>query len=542
MGLFDWLRAPRAEAPMPATQKALSAPTRAIAGMGGRLSQDTLTTALSLRTPVLVAPNDFEAEWRTLNLDSTSLSRQSPTKLMEMLADLSPEVSRALWDFLRQCNAGWTCEVFRPGGETPDERARAVLTAFLDRLDDLYGSVDVVFNRLFFAAFLRGAFFAELVLDEAGREAVDLATPDPMTVRFRRVGDPVRGQVWQMGQWQGGTFTVFDRPTIRYAPVDPFPGSPYGRPLAAPALFASLFLLGLLHDLRRVVAQQGYPRLDVEIILERLKELMPANLEHDAAAQEAWVAAVVAEVSGVYEGLEPDDAYVHLDVTKINRPVGAVDSSSLGAIDGLIEGLERMAVRALKSVPFLMGTVESTTETQSNRQWEAHLQSIKSVQHICESMLERLFGLALQAQGITAVVQLRFAENRASEALRDQQARQLRNQNIAYEYQMGWIGQDEAAQEAVGHAPDLPDPRVLPSTLAPYDQAADDAGVAREQGENRGVGGRRAPAEKVRPEGAALPDVPEPILRDRDIAAALDEWDATMPERYRTMLDAEVAE
>src|SRR5690606_28043428 len=141
-------------------------------------------------------------------------------------------------------------------------------------LDDHYGSVDIVFGRLFMSAFLRGALFAELVLDSGGRVPVDLATPDPISVRFRRVQDPQRGPIWQPGQWQGGEFVPLDRPTVRYTPVDPFPGSPYGRPLAAPSLFTTLFLLAMLHDIRRVVQQQGYPRLDISLDTEKMATLL----------------------------------------------------------------------------------------------------------------------------------------------------------------------------------------------------------------------------------------------------------------------------
>jgi predicted flap endonuclease-1-like 5' DNA nuclease len=38
-----------------------------------------------------------------------------------------------------------------------------------------------------------------------------------------------------------------------------------------PSLFPALFLLGLLHDVRRVVQQQGYPRLDLEQELQQVQ-------------------------------------------------------------------------------------------------------------------------------------------------------------------------------------------------------------------------------------------------------------------------------
>lgn len=435
---------------------------RALAG--GRISFDKFDDGLSTwRT--LVAPAEPEQSWRIQDLDAKSLERASPAKLMELLADLSPDVSRALWDFLRMCNPGWEATALRPGTEEQDEAAQATLDAFLQAMnrqgDPLYVSAfELAISRLYIAAFLRGAFFAELVLDRTGRVPLLLATPDPVGARFRRKDDADRGWVWQLCQWQGGTLVDLDRPTVDYVPIDPFPGSPYGRPLASAALFTAVFALAMLHDLRRVVQQQGYPRIDLAIQLERLLAVMPAGTDRDPKALQEWVDAIITEIKAAYKDLQPDEAYVHTDVVAVNRPVGAVDSSSLGAVDGLIKALERMMVRALKTMPLMMGLDMSASEGQSNRQWEVYAAGIKALQHLCETLLERLLGLALQAQGVVATVRFRFAELRVAELLRDAQVENLQAQVAAYQYDRGWISQDAAALKGAGVAvADVPEPR-----------------------------------------------------------------------------------
>ncbi|MBI3966713.1 MAG: hypothetical protein HY329_13850 [Chloroflexi bacterium] len=456
--LARWLdpTSARAEPAGPVARRNLTLTgSRALAG--GRLSLDKPGTSLG-GFNVVLPPASPEESWRLGTLDSRTLSRITPSRLMELLADLSPDVSRALWDFLRFCNPGWEAVALRPGSEEPDTRAQAALDAFLAQLADRYGSVDVVLGRLFTAAFLRGAFLAELVLDERGRLPVDLVTPDPSIVRFRQVTDPVRGAGWQLGQQDGGKFISLDRPTIRYIPIDPFPGSPYGRPLASPALFSSLFLIGLLHDLRRVISQQGHPRLDLELSMEKLAEAMPASLDDDG--KQAWLNAAITEIQSVYAELEPDDAYVHLDLVQVKRPVGTVDSSSLGAIDGLVQFLERLSARALKSNPLMMGLDTGLSEATSNRLWEIHAAGVKSLQHPAETIMGRLCTLGLEAQGIRAVVRFRFAELRASELLRDAQTENWQIRNAIAKYQAGWISQDEASALITGKPADQPEPRV----------------------------------------------------------------------------------
>jgi hypothetical protein len=455
---------------------------RALAG--GRASSDA-SEALSGFSPLagyVLPPPDAESTWRWEQLDSDTLRRVPLSRLLLLLADLSPEVSKALWDWQRFNNPGYELHAYRPGTETVDERAERSLKAFETRLAAQYGAIDVVLAGLFAGPFFRGAFFAELVLDPRGRLPVDLVTPDPAIARFRRQDDAVRGPIWQLGQAdprapQG--FRPLDRPTVRYLPLDPV-FSPYGRPLIAPAVFSALFLLSLLHDLKRVVQQQGYKRLDVSLDLEAMKKAVPQLERSTLAEVSAFIEAQIGKIQEAFRNLKPDDTYVHDKAIIVNRPVGTADADSLGAIDALIRALERFLSRATKSAPFLLGLSESTTETQAIRQFEAFTQGIRAVQHHAENLLRYLFTLGLQAEGIRAEVRWRFAENRASEQLRDEQVRLLRNRNTAYEYDRGWASQDEAAEKTVGHKPDQAAPRTesRPASTVPPPAKEPGNGVA----------------------------------------------------------------
>jgi hypothetical protein len=113
--------------------------------------------------------------------------------------------------------------------------------------------------------------------------------------------------------------------------------------------------------------------------------------------------------------------------------------------------LERMCVRALKTMPLMLGITETTGDIQSNRQFEIFSAGIKSIQHYTETLLGRLFTLALEAQGIQADVEFEFAEFRASEALRDAQTEQLKILNEKEKVANGWITDDEASETIAGH-------------------------------------------------------------------------------------------
>lgn len=423
---------------------------------GGRASVDNPNQML-MGAVGYFSPISSDEYWRNHQLDSKTLDRVSSTKLMELLADLSPDVSRALWDFILLCCPGYEATAFKPGTEAQDKTAQAALDSFLSNLHGPYNVPNVIppkviIGTMFMSAFLRGAICAELVLDKTGRMPLEIAVPDPAYLTFKKIPDEERGYVWQMGQWQLGKFVVLDRPTIGYVPIHPFLGNPKGRPMATPAIFTTLFLIGLLHDLRRVIAQQGYPRHDIVLLLEKLLAAMPEEDRNDPEEQKKWVDDAIAEVEEILAALEPDEAFVHTDVFEMKDPKGVIDARSLGAVEGIIKALERMAVRALKSFPLAFGINEGTSETHANRQWEMLVAGIKSIQQLCETLLERLLTIALQVQGIAATVQVRFAELRAAELLRDAQVELLRATIARMKYDNGWTTQDEAALEGAGKA------------------------------------------------------------------------------------------
>lgn len=456
MGLLDYFR----RLTIPTKPQVPRVSMRALPG--GRASMDSAGMVPNAQW-LVVPPSSYETNWQLINLQSKDFDRINPAFLLEAMLDLSPEISRAAWDFLRLMNPGYTLKVTRPGSDAEYVEAQALAEAFIEELADLHGSFDVVLGRMHLAGFMRGALCAELVLDRRGRIPIDFATPDPVSIRFRKRKDDLRGEVWQAGQWQEYDFVPLDIPTFRYVPIDPLPASPYGRPMAAPALFTAIFLLGVMHDLRRVIQQQGYPRIDLSIDVQQLIESAP-HLASDTEQFNAWVDALVTQVSSVYSALEPDDAYIHTSNVAVNRPVGAGGTASLGGIDAIITALERMASRALKTMPLMLGITEHTGDIQSNRQWEIFVAGIKSIQHYSEAILDRLFTLALEAQGVQAHVEFRFAEIRDAERLRDAQAEAMEIANEKEKRNQGWQTQDEASEAitgspAVADAPSIQEPQ-----------------------------------------------------------------------------------
>lgn len=451
-----------------ATDDTMLMPALAGAAARGRKTLEASLSAGALFNTALLPPASPDSQWQLLDLDSNALAKMSPTDLIKLIVDVSPDVSRAVWDFLRLSNPGWEVSVYRPGTEEEEPRGTQAIKAFFSRLRSYYGAVDVPINRLLIGAWLRGAFYGELVLGP-GLVPFDLATPDPALARFKRVRDPIRGEIWQLGQMVDGEFVPLDSyPTVAYIPIDPLSGVPYGRPLVSPSLFCALFALGILHDLRRVLRQQGYSRTDVSIDLEAIKNSMPRNLVPSAAIWKKWVDQLVSETQNIIGNLQPDDTYVHTNASTVNRAPGAVDTSALAAVDGMFKALERMLVRALKTMPLLMGITDGVSEANANRQWEVHAAGVKALQHLLEEMLAGFFKLALRAQGIQADVEFEFAELRAAEMLRDEQTDALKIANALSRYLLGVDTMDEMSAAIAGHEPAREFPIAIPTGFTAF--------------------------------------------------------------------------
>lgn len=444
-------------ATIPTRAPSTTAPTSSLPA--GRVSLDS-TLQFMRPDMALLPPPDHESTWRFYDLDTSHLDVLSPMEILDILLDISPDVSRAAWDFQRLCNPGYEAKAYNLGSENVENaQGKEWLDRLFLNLRNLYGSPDVVINRYFMGAFLRGGFCGEIVLDGEARTTVDLVAPDPFSIRFRNIEDPLRGPVWQPGQMQRAKFVPLDIPTFSYIPVDPAPASPYGRSLAAPALFTSLFILSILHDVKRVIMQQGYKRMDIKLDTEQAMDAFSYDPQGYASLGE-YIRGAMDAVKEAYKKLQPDDAFMHTSIFELGVPAGTIDSDSLGAIAAVIALLEKRVARALKSNSLLMDmNTGSNGETDSNRKWEIHNAGIKSLQHHCEHMLERLLGTGMQAEGIQARVEFRFAELRAAEMFRDEQTMSMRIKNARSIHAAGYASQDEASNYAVNHNADVPEPR-----------------------------------------------------------------------------------
>ena len=368
--------------------------TRALAG--GRVSmQDPLRS----QTLYHVAPP--ERTRSVFNLKSWTeeeLLHLPVDQFMKVVTSISPEVNKAYKDFLRNCNESWYYHV-------EPERATPVIDDFIARLETKHHDFDVLIDRVFAGIYKGGAAFIELVLNESADMAIDIAVMDPYVARFHRVAEE-----WMLGQWQNGKWvSLQEDPTVMYVPFNAGPNEPFGKSMLESAPLDVVRMLGVMNDFRRVLESQGWARADFEIDSEKLKDFMPPEVIGDVEAEDEFIRDFINGVNQMYSNLKPNEGYGHLDIVKVNMPVGGqMQSSFFGLVDGLMRLYDRRVGRATGSTPIKQHSNENVAETHAREQRKDYRIDISSIQSTTAGMLSTLLGYVLRAEGTKGEVMFYF--------------------------------------------------------------------------------------------------------------------------------------
>lgn len=348
-------------------------------------------------------PERSRSVWQLKNWTESELLALPVDQFMKVVTSISPEVNKAYRDFLRHANESWGYQV-KPASAT------GVVDDFIARIETKHHDFDVLLDRIYAGIYKGGAAFIELVLNEAADMAVDLAVIDPFTARFNRRVDPVEGEYWELGQWQGGKWiSLHADPTVMYVPFNAGPNEPFGRSLMESAPLDVIRMLGVMNDFRRVLESQGWARADFEIDSDRLKDFMPPEIVGDVAAEDAFIQDFISGINEMYSNLKPNEAYGHLDLVTVNMPKGGqMQSSFFGLVEGLMRLYDRRVGRATGSTPIKQHSNESVAETHAVEQRKDYRIDISSIQSTMASVLSVQLGYVLRAAGVQGSVMFYF--------------------------------------------------------------------------------------------------------------------------------------
>jgi len=432
-----------------------------------------------LKTPGLSATRptfDNSIPFGALNHSFRYVDKRDATKdyefvrMLRSIRDFNPDVSKALDNIVTLCNPGYDIKVYKYT-RTDDDKPRPDKTGqqiveqfaarcfseysgafdFIEGADDNFPGLNALINMVHLVAYTQGAFAAEVQLTGDLSDIIDVYPVDPQYIDFYLEEGIER---WCPGILLGGSFFPLNQTLFRYIPKDPDVNQPQGRSPIMSALDVVYFQQQVMRDLQAVAHQSNVPRLDIKVIEEAvdkaLKETRPDLL---AIGQEqnrqTFLNSYLTDIQALLATMKADDAFVHWDSVEAQY----ITPKSVGIdIKDLISTIDKSIVSATKQLPILLGRNEGATTTHATVQWQVYILQIKAFQNLSHAIVTWLFNLLLRIHGRNSYVVFEYKKHKTTDDFLDAQAMNMNAATYKLMVDNGWITNDEAALEMVGHA------------------------------------------------------------------------------------------
>jgi hypothetical protein len=407
----------------------------------GRQTQIGNGYATSL-TPYTSRTKDVLESLRLISDDASAI---------EFLKKVNPDVSMAVWNFVRLANQGSEIQFYTPG----KSRSRMTFLEnewrdFAARINEISNSgLDGLIDQFHYSSFLLGAMGCEVEVTEDRNDIYDVYPVKPQTIKWELL--EINGRkTWVPYQYVGMKKVYLDKKHANFfwVPADPDIGDPRGTLQLTPVLQAIDFQMQILQDLQAVLHHQGWPRDDYEISLERMLAMCPAHIRNDATKLDAWIEEQYNNVVSTLQKIKPDSDIVHFDDVKRNMGANNSNGRSLD-VRAINELVDTQTLSGLKQMAIFMNRNQGVTESWGTVQFKIFCSGIASCQRGSKRLVEEIARLWLRVNGYQAIPV--FKHNIVDWNSEEQRlnAKLLEQKFYAIAVLMGWIDNDKAAQEVM---------------------------------------------------------------------------------------------
>lgn len=357
------------------------------------------------------------------NIDLTKLQSYTAEELLELLISVHPDVSYALYTYLRMGDTTLTFTAKKPNknndksGQHVLDELKTMLNTPLPSPGYQHGrSLDKLDTIQRMMVMVRGACAGEVVLNEQCNDVIDIVPVDPALIWFRRESDTDRLTPWQyvkhprrqVGEEWFGQYKKIDTPTFIYEEFDPMVDDPYGRTPMLPVLQVVFFHLQVLQDLKAVVHNQGYPRLDISMMEEIMLKNAPTSIQNNPAAQQKFLTERMGEVMTHFNSLNPDDTFVHWDSVKVEYLKGGSTGPMID-IKKLIDIIDTQMATSLKTLLTILSRHQGSTETYSSIDTQIYIKNVESARSVTKRFWQRAFSMSVRVKGTQTNVEVDYA-------------------------------------------------------------------------------------------------------------------------------------
>ena len=402
--------------------------------------------------------NNYYSElspYRSRNTEILRTLRAMPeeTEAIEFLKKVNPDVSMAVWNFVRLANQGHEMHFYSLDGKIRLSDVEGRWREFAARVNEISNSgLDGLIDQLHYSSYVLGAMGVEAEVTPDRMDIYDIYPVKPTTINWEL--KEVKGRkMYVPYQYADYKKTYLDKEHANFfwVPADPDIGDPRGSLTLTPVLQAVDFQMQILQDVQAVLHHQGYPRNDISLALEKLMTICPAHIKNDSKKLMEWINEQVDNVRSNFESIAPDSDYIHTDDSTINQNQGANAARSLD-FRALLEGIDPQVLSGLKQMAIFMNRNTGITESWGTVQFRIYCSGIQSCQRGSKRIIEEISRLWLRVNGIQAVP--KFTHNTIDWNSEEQRmtVQLMKQEFYAVAQMMGWVDANTASQEVIGNA------------------------------------------------------------------------------------------
>lgn len=388
---------------------------------------------------------------RTKDVLKTLRSIPEETAAIEFLKKVNPDVSMAVWNFVRLANQGHEMHFYSLDGKTRMTEIEDKWREFAARINEISNSgLDGLIDQLHYSSFLLGAMSVEAEVTPKRNDIYDIYPVKPQTIEWE-IKEINGRKTWVPYQYNNFTKVYLDKEHANFfwVPADPDIGDPRGTLNLSPVLQAVDFQMQILQDLQAVLHHQGYPKNDISIDIEKLMQICPAHIKNDTVKLNEWINGNIENMRKSLENMPPDGDYIHTSDSTINKNVGANAARSLD-VRAVSELVDTQTLSGLKQMAIFMNRNTGVTESWGTVQFRIYCSGIQSCQRGSKRIIEEVSRLWLRVNGEQAIP--KFTHNTIDWNSEEQRmtVQLMKQEFYAIAQLMGWINSDKAVQEVIG--------------------------------------------------------------------------------------------
>lgn len=388
---------------------------------------------------------------RTGDVLKTLRSIPEESQAIEYLKRVNPDVSMAVWNFVRMANLGNETHFYAKDGKTRRTDLEFKWREFASGINEISNAgLDGLIDQLHYSSFLLGAMGVEAEVTPDRKGIYDVYPVKPQTIEWELKA--IKGRkTWVPFQYDMHKKVYLDPDNANFfwVPSDPDIGDPRGTLTMTPVLQAIDFQMQILQDLQAVLHHQGYPRNDISIDLERLMTICPAHVKSDPKKLGEWLDEQYGAIVRTMENIAPDSDYIHYDNVKINMTGGANAGRSLD-VRAITEMLDTQTLSGLKQMAIFMNRNQGVTESWGTVQFKIFVSGINSCQRGSKRIIESIARLWLRVNGEQATVKFKHDIVDWESEEQRMTVKLLEQEFYSIAQLMGWVTSDKAAQEVMG--------------------------------------------------------------------------------------------